>query len=173
MLLTQRVGLILSSPLPPRPGAPFWKDATEEHPQTVTDPDRLEVRTTSYSWWQDLRPSASAHSRSSAGAPKLPSGDHRSPDSCIYLQHFYLQQSKEELCFRSYKVSHLHFNTKMMEDHLPKIPMMVSSSPTDSSGSGRTDDSRGGKEFQQEGQQVNIKAANMGHKMCNLHFLDF
>lgn len=58
----------------------------------------------------------------------------------------------------------------MMEDHLPKIPMMVSSSPTDSSGSGRTDDSRGGKEFQQEGQQINNKAANMGHKNVQSSF---
>lgn len=40
----------------------------------------------------------------------------------------------------------------MMEDHLSKIPMMSSASPTESSGSGGTDDSRGG-EFQQE-QQV-------------------
>lgn len=32
-----------------------------------------------------------------------------------------------------------------MEDHLTKIPMMPSSSPTESSGSGGTDDSRGGK----------------------------
>lgn len=39
------------------------------------------------------------------------------------------------------------FNKKMMEDHLLKIPMMSSASPTESSGSGGTDDSRGGKSF--------------------------
>lgn len=42
----------------------------------------------------------------------------------------------------------------MMEDHLSKIPMMASASPTESSGS--TDDSRGGKELHQE-QQVPMK----------------
>lgn len=31
----------------------------------------------------------------------------------------------------------------MMEDHLPKIQMMASASPTESSGSVGTDDSRG------------------------------
>lgn len=45
-----------------------------------------------------------------------------------------------------------------MEDHLPKIPMMASASPTESSGS--TDDSRGGKEPHQE-QQVPVKTANL------------
>lgn len=41
----------------------------------------------------------------------------------------------------------------MMEDHLPKIPMMASASPTESSVSGGTDDSRG-KKFDPEEQQV-------------------
>lgn len=48
----------------------------------------------------------------------------------------------------------------MMEDHLSKIPMMSSASPTESSGSVGTDDSRGGGKslecFQQE-QQVLTK----------------
>lgn len=33
----------------------------------------------------------------------------------------------------------------MMEDHLSKIPMMASSSPTESSGSSGAEDSRGGE----------------------------
>lgn len=40
----------------------------------------------------------------------------------------------------------------MMEDHLPKIPMMASTSPTESSGSAGTDDSRG--KFDREEQRV-------------------
>lgn len=50
----------------------------------------------------------------------------------------------------------------MMEDHLSKIPMMASASPTESSGS--TDDSRGGKELHQE-QQVPVKQSKMGCKL--------
>lgn len=40
----------------------------------------------------------------------------------------------------------------MMEDHLAKIPMMASTSPTESFGSAGTDDSRG--KFDREERQV-------------------
>lgn len=48
----------------------------------------------------------------------------------------------------------------MMEDHLPKIPMMASASPTESSGSSGTDDSRGGKKLHQEQQDSPIRLYN-------------
>lgn len=46
------------------------------------------------------------------------------------------------------------FQPTMMEDHLPKIPLMASASPTESSGSGGTDDSRGRTWERQERQVV-------------------
>lgn len=43
-----------------------------------------------------------------------------------------------------------------MEDHLMKIPMMPSASPAESSGSGGTEDSRGGTKARSQQQKLNI-----------------
>lgn len=56
-----------------------------------------------------------------------------------------------------------------MEDHLPKIPMMASASPTESSVSGGTDDSRG-KKFDPEEQQVIVAPFLFALKCYILHF---
>lgn len=78
-------------PPTPTPGAPFWGAATEEHPQTVTDPDARPVdeqQVGSWTSWQDFSPSAPPHCRGSTGAtqpPICPQGGQ--PQEAWQLQH--------------------------------------------------------------------------------------
>lgn len=84
-----------ANPTPSTPWTPFWGAATEEHPQTATDPGgHREGHTTcwratsvSSSSWQDPSPSASPHQslqHSRGSTCHLSTGDHQRPYSYTF-----------------------------------------------------------------------------------------
>lgn len=60
-----------------------------------------------------------------------------------------------------------------MEDHLTKIPMVPSSSPSESSGSGGTEDSRGGKRHQRPRGLKDRSSAQSGNENKETPELNF